>query len=232
MGVQLNAGEGKDMTRPQVLKIPGKSALVELERHREQYSATGLYPILFGDADDFGRINNDLEKFDPAETLAESRLVDAEEWFRQQPLNNPELYQFEEGDWPAWNANPTGIITHLDLLTNKPLKEVFLGLLEIQTPWEAFAHLNWGSWNDCPAPAEHCAIHRYWAAKYGAEVVSITGDIVQCTVARPPVDRSASLLLARQQYIYCYDIVDQGTQTIAALAAELLNSNTWYFWWD
>jgi hypothetical protein len=67
---------------------------------------------------------------------------------------------------------------------------------------------------------------------WGAEVASVTGDIVQCFVARPPQDATAAMAVAHEQYIYCYDIVEQGTQTIAALAAGLVGSRYWYFWWD
>jgi len=38
--------------------------------------------------------------------------------------------------------------------------------------------------------------------------------------------------LAKEQYIFCNDIVDQGVGTVSALAATLLDSNYWYFWWD
>ncbi|WP_408057982.1 DUF4253 domain-containing protein [Undibacterium flavidum] len=29
-----------------------------------------------------------------------------------------------------------------------------------------------------------------------------------------------------------FDIVDQGCETISKLAATLLNSEVWYFWWN
>jgi len=38
--------------------------------------------------------------------------------------------------------------------------------------------------------------------------------------------------LAREQYAYCNDLVDQGTESVAALAAGLLDGTVWYFWWD
>jgi len=49
--------------------------------------------------------------------------------------------------------------------------------------------------------------------------------------SRPPT-REAALELAREQYVYCSDIVDQGVQTLSALAAVLMQSAWWYFWWD
>ena len=40
------------------------------------------------------------------------------------------------------------------------------------------------------------------------------------------------MALAREQFVYCPDIVYQGTGTLAGLAAALLEGTTWYFWWD
>jgi Domain of unknown function (DUF4253) len=44
--------------------------------------------------------------------------------------------------------------------------------------------------------------------------------------------RKDALDLAREQYIYCSDIVSQGTGTLEALAAGLLGGTAWFFWWD
>jgi hypothetical protein len=41
-----------------------------------------------------------------------------------------------------------------------------------------------------------------------------------------------NILLAKEQYAYCADIVEQGVGTIEALAATLLNGHIWFFWWD
>jgi hypothetical protein len=215
----------------QLVTVPGEHALAELDRLRSLHASTGIYPILLGDAEDKARVYEGAQvDANPAETLARSQTIDATEWLRNHgQLEIQELP--EDGDWPAHGAH-MGLVTQLNVLTRSPKKEVFIGLLKLNTPWEAFAYLNWGGWNDCPEPAVHCALHRYWESQYGAQVASITGDIVQCIVDRPPTDKQASLHLARQHYIYCYDVVEQGTQTIAALAASLQNWNYWYFWWD
>jgi hypothetical protein len=227
-----NESETRRMKNIQFIPIPGDQALAELDRLRAQYPSTGLYPILVGDAEDKSRIIEvaTIDEFDPAETIAHSQSIDAAQWLQNKDqLDQDELP--EDGDWPK-HAGQMGIVTQLNVLTRSAKKEVFIGLLKINVPWEAFAYLNWGAWNDCPEPAVHCALHRYWESKYGAQVASITGDIVQCIVERPPADKEAALHLAREQYIYCYDIVEQGTESIAALAAGLLNWNRWYFWWD
>ena len=37
---------------------------------------------------------------------------------------------------------------------------------------------------------------------------------------------------AREVYAFCPDVVDQGTETVEALAAEMKQENTVYLWWD
>ena len=47
-----------------------------------------------------------------------------------------------------------------------------------------------------------------------------------------PVTREEALNLARVQYAYCNDIIDQGVGSYRALAAELMAHHWWFFWWD
>jgi hypothetical protein len=81
-------------------------------------------------------------------------------------------------------------------------------------------------------PEEHLAVLRHWSRLYGAEPVGVTRDTVECAATRPPATRDAALALGHEHYAYAPDIVDQGTETIDALAAGLLGGTAWYFWWD
>ncbi len=83
-----------------------------------------------------------------------------------------------------------------------------------------------------PAPCEHVAVLQEWYRRYGAEIVTSAGDTVEMTVSRLPRSRKAAWTLAFDHYAYCPDLVLQGTQTIARLAAVLLDCDKWYFWWD
>jgi hypothetical protein len=47
-----------------------------------------------------------------------------------------------------------------------------------------------------------------------------------------PATREEALELAREQYFYCNDIVDQGMGSYRRLAAGLMASDWWFFWWD
>jgi len=57
-------------------------------------------------------------------------------------------------------------------------------------------------------------------------------DTINLQVANRPKTREEALALARDQYVYCPDIVDQGVETYNALAADLVANYWWYFWWD
>ncbi len=223
------------VTENELIAVSGADALDELRQSLAEAPETGYHPILVGDAADYDQILEGIEEGeDPEAILSKAERISASEWFMAEQDDGGLDSDLLSGEWPSRGEieEEMGIITHLDLRTHKPKPEVLIRNFKIPAAWQAFAQLSWGGWNDCPTPAEHCAIHRYWAEKYGAEVVSITYDTVQCIVSRPPTDRDAAMKLAIEQYLYCGDIVDQGCQSITDLAASLMNSDYWYFWWD
>ncbi|HEU5059674.1 MAG TPA: DUF4253 domain-containing protein, partial [Kofleriaceae bacterium] len=99
-------------------------------------------------------------------------------------------------------------------------------------PGELLAHLRFGGWNDCPEPHEHVVVLEAWRRRHGAELVFAGHDTLELLVERPPVARSDLARLAREQSLYCADIVTQGTGDVAALASELSGAGSWFFWWD
>lgn len=112
-------------------------------------------------------------------------------------------------------------------------KETPLCLVEIPTvnPWEVFAWLPFGGWNDCPDSEDMMAVFQYWYEKYGAVPACIGFDTLECIVPKP-VSEADAMALAKEQYAFCSDIVEQGMGSISALAEELKQSTVWYFWWD
>lgn len=137
---------------------------------------------------------------------------------------------FTRGPWPEGDG-PSELVTTLESAWMK-LDELAVLLLPTTEGPHVPAHLNFGGWNDCPGPEEHVAIFEFWHRRHEAEVMTITHDVVEMRVGRPPRSREEAIALAMQQYRYCGDIVDQGTETIDRLAAGLLGSPVWYFWWD
>jgi Domain of unknown function (DUF4253) len=136
----------------------------------------------------------------------------------------------------AWNSEippaDESIIMPTHRRTSDYSNKVWIALIPTTLSWEIPAFLQFGNWNDCPPPAVHVGLMKYWQEQYGAEVVCISHDVIEMWVKNPPNDRESAFKLAQEQYLYCADIVDQGCETLNNLAATLLNGKTWYFWWD
>ena len=105
--------------------------------------------------------------------------------------------------------------------------------IPVKNPWEVFAYLPFGGWNECPDTPELMAVTKYWFEQYGARPAVITHDALELTVPAP-VPKERAMELAQEQYAFCPDVVDQGPPdaTVGMLADSLRQSRAWYFWWD
>ena len=112
-------------------------------------------------------------------------------------------------------------------------KSVWL-LAEIPTknPWEVFAWVLFGGWNECPSNKALMCVIKYWYETFGAVPAIVTNDVLELYVAQPITDRDIAYQIAIRQYGFCNDAVEQGVGSIRALAEALVNSKIWYFWWD
>jgi hypothetical protein len=136
------------------------------------------------------------------------------------------------GEWPA-TANPSlGLTVATDILSGKFLEKVYITVIPTNDWTEIPAYLRWGGWNENPAPEWHVAALRSWRDRYGVELIGLSFDVMNLRVGRKPQSRDEAVALAREQYAYCGDIVDQGVGTISQLAKDLMAVDWWYFWWD
>ncbi len=136
------------------------------------------------------------------------------------------------GEWPA-DADVFKVrLTVAEDGEGKPLDRVHILILPTKEAAAAPAYLRWGDWNACPAPEYHVAALRDWHKRYGAVPVGMSGDVINVRVTRRPASRDEAMSLAREHFLYCEDIVLQGTDTFAPLAAGLMHSDWWFFWWD
>ena len=67
-----------------------------------------------------------------------------------------------------------------------------------------------------------------WDARFGLRLLGAGFDWVDFELLRPPRDMHA---LAREIDAFCPDVVDQGTETVGALAEEMRRTRTLYCWW-
>jgi hypothetical protein len=230
------------MTEPAdliLVDVPGAEALDSWQRLRDLVPETRRWPILAGDMEEVPKVFEQLgHGFDPAVTLAASRGIDPVAWALDLRESDPELYDPPREE-PALRdrvfreIGPRHeVMLHLDVDLGRPVDRAGIVLVPTVRSWEAPAYLNYGGWNECPDPEIHVAFLRRWHERYGAELVSIGPDVMEVAVSRPVADRETALALADEQFLYAYDIVAQGAETLDRLAAHLLRATIWYFWWD
>lgn len=216
------------------LVVRGGDAMEIWQKLRRPMQRQGYWPVVAGEPT---RVR---ELALPAPPTVEKALqgaaqLDLARWREDRRASDPEYYSASEGTWPrtAVVSRVTGsLLAHTDPLNNRPLPEVAIVLVKAANSYEVPAILGWGGWNNCPEAAVHVAQLREWNRRFGAELYSLTLDTLEVTIERPVETREAALALAREQYMYCEDLVHQGAETLNNLAASLLGARAWHFWWD
>jgi hypothetical protein len=223
----------------EVVKVGGGTEAIDRWRElRDDARSSGVWPVIVGAPEDAAglaettRFNcEDGHTFE--RTLARASKVDVD----RARARVARLYGVRPNELRGSTRlpdEPPGdeFVVPFDLVSGEPLPEVRIALLPIEASWEATAVLPFGNYNESPAPPVHTAVLRDWSRRYGAEVVSMTADVLELAVSRPPTSDQAALALAREQFSYAPDIVQQGVGDVESLAATLKNGHAWYFWWD
>ena len=107
---------------------------------------------------------------------------------------------------------------------------IILAKIPVKNPWEIFAYLPFGNWNDCPDTPELMAVSKYWFEQYGAVPAVMSHDELELLLPAP-IDKEKAMDVAVEMYGFCPDM-DQNFDEIGALADSLWQSTVWYFWWD
>ena len=110
---------------------------------------------------------------------------------------------------------------------------LILAKIPVKNPWEIFAWLPFGNWNDCPDTPQLMAAAKYWFERYGAVPTAMSHDELEFLLPAP-VPKEKAMDAAVELYGFCPDVIDQGPEdaTVGALADVLRQSTVWYLWWD
>jgi Domain of unknown function (DUF4253) len=210
-----------------IVTVATEEALSRMDELLGAFPKSGVHPFLIGDDGDLKQLRGlcDPPADGGASILARATGLDVDAWLGSKGFKLPR--QLSKGVDPQ-----SGFVTLTDLATGHPKEKIHIGLISVDAPHHTFAKLGWGGWNDCPEPEVHVALHKRWTDKFAAVPVALSGDVVECFVARPPDQKPDVLRLAGEHYAYCGDIVDQGFESVAKLAASLNGAKVWYFWWD
>ena len=110
---------------------------------------------------------------------------------------------------------------------------LILAKIPVKNPWEIFAYLPFGNWNECPDTPKLMAAAKYWFEQYGAVPAAMSHDELEFLLSAP-VPEETAMETAVEMYGFCPDVIDQGPEdaTVGALADVLRQSTVWYLWWD
>lgn len=220
----------------------GQTAIDLWHRLRSQLHVTMHTPIVLGNTTDLDKWM-DVSEINASTTveaiLREAAMNDGKEVLDRLAFDHREELGDDESltDADAWpdeleTATSEASFTSVFDLNGKPLPSVTIALVPTIASWMAPAYLRYGGWNDCPMPEDMVSVLKYWTRLYAIDVFALANDVVEIHVTNPPTTREAAMALATEQYAFCHDIVEQGAETITNLAAQLLNSRSWFFWWD
>lgn len=230
-----------------LVTVRGDEALATWVRLR---AAGDGYPVIIGPDEEVDYLRDGIESIEertpeqilaaaarltfPASLKAKREEDDrrSREYLREREIEieDDDELEPELGEWPSQvDTVDLTVATHY---TGKVYDRVHIALLPCRTGWKAIAHLRWGNWNENPEAEYHIAALKSWHERYGAELIGCSHDVINLRVTRRPATRDEAIMLAREQYLYCNDIVDQGVGTISGLAAVLMAGDWWYFWWD
>lgn len=230
-GIKNDSNDEKALTFPFETKmVNGKDAVSELSELRKNKSTI---PVIMGRADDLTLLADNFENYQVSEEsiLSLSNDITFPAWFEKRASEDEDYYEMPHGEWDE-KAHKLDLSVHLSVMTRKPLKKVVIGIIPVEHSWAVPAYLKLGGWNECPNPEVHLALMKKWEQEYGAKVACVSSDVIEFTVEQPPRTKEDAMKLAEEQFIYCADIVHQGVETIENLAATLMVSKVWYFWWD
>lgn len=178
-----------------------------------------------------------------AELIELGDKIDCQNWLAER------LEQFvcPPGEWPA--TMKVGLVSEPEPFNtlDQPMsinywdnnldrlvigERVYLALVPTSRSFEIPILMRFGGENNCPRSTIHYAMLKRWHELYGANLLAIEPNVIECFAEQPPMNKEQALKIAREHYGYSNDTIDQGEGEIAAYAYDLLNKKLWTFWWD
>jgi hypothetical protein len=226
--------------------VPGERAFTTWIRLHEYVAQTNRWPLIMGDpeepwSDRF--LMKEDSKTSVQDILDRAEQVDIDKWVADAVNSDPEQFIVppdKKGkgfgrkytvDDPEALEDSIGTHRVEPEALARPLPQALIGLFPVTEGWKVPAAMKWGGRSDCPAPEIHCAVLKDWGEKYGAELVGITGNVLEVIVDHTPETREEAFEVAKLHYAYN----EQGWYQVFGfedLAYHIYISQVWNFWWE
>ncbi len=107
---------------------------------------------------------------------------------------------------------------------------VYLVHVPTDKPYEIFAWIPFGGFNECPDTEDMISVCKYWYDKYGALPAVITHDTLTFYLDKPVSDMKIAAALAKEHCAFCSEGLGMGG--VMSYIDMALRENIWTFWWD
>lgn len=171
------------------------------------------------------RKNMISKDFSNGKELLDEMIENNREYFGGYELERDEL-EVED--------DPTADMDELDFEEQiEKQGEILIAEIPVKNPWEIFAYIPFGGWNDCPGNEDIMAISKYWFEKYGAIPFAISHNTLEYIVEKP-VDDEDKIRFTEEFYAFCPDSVDKYMEkfNIDKLAKKIYKNKLWSFQWN
>ena len=171
------------------------------------------------------RKNMASKDFSAGKDLLDEMIENNREYFGGYELEKDEL-EVED--------DPTADVDDLDFEDEMEKHgEILIAEIPVKNPWEIFAYIPFGGWNDCPGNEDIMSISKYWFEKYGAIPFEISHNTLEYIVEKP-VDDEDKIRFTEEFYAFCPDSVDKYMESfnIDKLAKKIYKNKLWNFQWN
>ena len=110
--------------------------------------------------------------------------------------------------------------------------EVAIVLVPTPHPHEVPVYLDWGNWNDVPPSVDLASVALHWQERHGARLIGVGNDQLEFSIAQRPSDFAQAAGVFREHFLFGPDPVEFKPEALARYSAELIDADTWVFWFD
>lgn len=91
-----------------------------------------------------------------------------------------------------------------------------------------------GGWMAEAGAEEAAVVVRSWQRRFGVRLCALGFDSLGVSVAWPPRTVEHARQVAAEHYAFCPDLIDQAVvaSSFAEYATQLVDAESWWFWWD
>ena len=205
---------------------------------------TGLVPFLLGGLYGDPRRPWDTAEFEPPADPGELDEMDAAEVLAE--MWDGEMLSDDEEDDEEWEEMrapfgrqfPGLAPPEYTPLTPDRLDEVLdslpaarIGLVPASRPADVLPQIGWTP-SDQSNALPIAAVVRSLEDRFGARLLRIGFAEISLLVDRPPRDIEHAQRIAAEHFVFCNECAGKGLSDVSSIAANLMETPIWTFWWD